>query len=86
MSKTWLPIGIALSSVLLSLIIASSQLGIAFVDSEPDEDEKSDLIGPIILVVYLLFVIRYFVVDEGRKYSVSAFSSSVILATVACSI
>lgn len=86
MSKTWLPIGIALSSVLLSLIIASSQLGIAFVDSEPDEDEKSDLIGPIILVVYLLFVIRYFAVDEGRKYSVSAFSSSVILATVACSI
>ena len=31
-------------------------------------------------------MIRYFAVDEGRKYSVSAFSSSVILATVACSI
>ena len=83
MSKTWLPIGIALSSVLLSLIIASSQLGIAFVDSEPDEDEKSDLIGPFILVVYLLFVIRYFVANEGRKYTVSALSTSVIVATVA---
>ena len=79
-------IGIILGSVILSSIIASSQLGIAFVDSEPDEDEQSELIGPLILVVYLLFVIRYFVANEGRKYTVSAFSTSVILATVACSI
>tara|TARA_B100001121_G_scaffold309455_1_gene336366 strand:+ start:744 stop:1292 length:549 start_codon:yes stop_codon:yes gene_type:complete len=75
-----------LGSVILSSLIASSQLGIAFVDSEPDEDEQSELIGPLILVVYLLFVIRYFVANEGRKYTVSAFSTSVILATVACSI
>tara|TARA_B100000674_G_scaffold470809_1_gene458970 strand:+ start:191 stop:772 length:582 start_codon:yes stop_codon:yes gene_type:complete len=79
-------IGIVLGSVILSSMIASSQLGIAFVDSEPDEDEQSELIGPLILVVYLLFVIRYFVANEGRKYTVSAFSTSVILATVACSI
>ena len=79
-------IGIILGSVILSSLIASSQLGIAFVDSEPDEDEQSELIGPLILVVYLLFVIRYFVANEGRKYTVSAFSTSVILATVACSI
>jgi len=79
-------IGIVLGSVILSSMIASSQLGIAFVDSEPDEDEQSELIGPLILVVYLLSVIRYFVANEGRKYTVSAFSTSVILATVACSI
>ena len=76
-------IGIILGSVILSSIIASSQLGIAFVDSEPDEDEQSELIWPLILVVYLLVVIRYFVANEGRKYTVSAFSSSVIIATVA---
>ena len=71
---------------MLSSIIASSQLGIAFVDPEPDEDEQSELIGPLILVVYLLFVIRYFVANEGRKYTVSAFSTSVIVATIAGSI
>ena len=79
-------IGIVLGSVILSSMIASQQLGIAFVDSEPDEDEQSESIGPLILVVYLLFVIRYFVANEGRRYTVSAFSTSVILATVACSI
>ena len=86
MTNARLLIGIVLGSVILSSLIASSQLGIAFVDSEPDEDEQSELIGPLILVVYLLFVIRYFVANEGRKYTVSAFSTSVILATVACSI
>ena len=59
------------------------QLGVAFVDPEPDEDESWELIGPSILVVYLLFVIRYFVANEGRKYTVSAFSTSVIVATIA---
>ena len=86
MTNARLLISIVLGSVILSSLIASSQLGIAFVDSEPDEDEQSELIGPLILVVYLLFVIRYFVANEGRKYTVSAFSTSVILATVACSI
>ena len=86
MTNARLLIGIVLGSVILSSLIASLQLGIAFVDSEPDEDEQSELIGPLILVVYLLFVIRYFVANEGRKYTVSAFSTSVILATVACSI
>ena len=86
MTNARLLIGIVLGSFILSSIIASSQLGIAFVDPEPDEDEQSESIGPLILVVYLLFVIRYFVANEGRKYTVSAFSTSVILATVACSI
>ena len=86
MTNARLLIGIVLCSVILSSLIASWQLGIAFVDSEPDEDEQSELIWPLILVVYLLFVIRYFVANEGRRYTVSAFSTSVILATVACSI
>ena len=86
MTNTRLLIGIVLGSVILTSVIASWQLGIAFVDSEPDEDEQSESIGPLILVVYLLFVIRYFVANEGRRYTVSAFSTSVILATVACSI
>ena len=86
MTNARLLIGIVLGSVILSSLIASLQLGIAFVDSEPDEDEQSELIGPLILVVYLLFVTRYFVANEGRKYTVSAFSTSVVLATVACSI
>ena len=86
MTNAKLLIGIVLGSVILSSLIASWQLGIAFVDSEPDEDEQSELIWPLILVVYLLFVIRYFVANEGRRYTVSAFSTSVILATVACSI
>ena len=86
MTNARLLIGIVLGSVILSSLIASWQLGIAFVDSEPDEDEQSELIWPLILVVYLLFVIRYFVANEGRRYTVSAFSTSVILATVACSI
>lgn len=85
-SKTRFSIGLVLASIVLSLIIASSQLSIAFVDPEPDEDESWELIGPSILVVYLLFVVRYFVVDEGRKYTVSAFSSSVVVATIAGSI
>ena len=86
MTNTRLLIGIVLGSVILTSMITSLQLGIAFVDSEPDEDEQSESIGPLILVVYLLFVIRYFVANEGRRYTVSAFSTSVILATVACSI
>ena len=86
MTNARLLIGIVLGSVILTSMIASLQLGIAFVDSEPDEDEQSESIGPLILVVYLLFVIRYFVANEGRRYTVSAFSTSVILATVACSI
>ena len=83
MSNARFLIGIFLSSVILSSIIASMQLGVAFVDPEPDEDESWELIGPSILVVYLLFVIRYFVANEGRKYTVSALSTSVIVATVA---
>ena len=82
MSKTRLPIGIALSSLAVSLIIFSWQTGFAFIDSEPDESESGTATVIWILVGYLLYLLRYFVVNEGRKYTVSAFSVSVILSTV----
>ena len=82
MPETKFPIGIALSSVFLSLIIAFWQMGDLFVDAEPDEEEFWEFFGPCILVVYLLFLIRYFVANEGRKYTVSAFSTSVILSFI----
>tara|TARA_B100000287_G_C20601096_1_gene768124 strand:- start:47 stop:685 length:639 start_codon:yes stop_codon:yes gene_type:complete len=81
-SETRFPIGLVLASVFLSLIIASWQVGVLFVDSEPDEEDFWEFFGPCILVLYLLFLIRYFVVNEGRKYTVSAFSTSVILSTI----
>ena len=82
MSKTRLPIGIALSSLAVSLVIFSWQTGFAFIDSEPDESESRTATVIWILVGYLLYLLRYFVVNEGRKYTVSAFSVSVILSTV----
>ena len=82
MSKTRLPIGIALSSLAVSLVIFSWQTGFAFIDSEPDESESGAATVIWILVGYLLYLLRYFVVNEGRKYTISAFSISVILATV----
>ena len=82
MSKTRLPIGIALSSLAVSLVIFSWQTGFAFIDSEPDESESGTATVIWILVGYLLYLLRYFVVNEGRKYTVSAFSVSVILSTV----
>ena len=82
MSKTRLPIGIALSSLAVSLVIFSWQTGFAFIDSEPDESESGTATVIWILVGYLLYLLRYFVINEGRKYTVSAFSVSVILSTV----
>ena len=82
MSKTRFPIGIALSSLAVSLVIFSWQTGFAFIDSEPDESESGTATVIWILVGYLLYLLRYFVVNEGRKYTISAFSISVILATV----
>lgn len=76
------PIGISLSSVLLSLVLTSQLLGLAFVDDEPDESEFWVTMGYCILVVYLLFLLRYFVTNEGRKYTVSSFSISVILSFI----
>jgi len=81
-SKTRLPIGIALSSLAVSLVIFSWQTGFAFIDSEPDESESGTATVIWILVGYLLYLLRYFVVNEDRKYTVSAFSVSVILSTV----
>lgn len=82
MSKSRFPIGIALSSLFVSIIIFSWQIGFAFVDSEPDESEIGVTTVICILVGYLLYLLRYFVINEGRKYTVSAFSISVILSTV----
>ena len=81
MSKTNFPIGIALGSVFVSIIILSRQTGFAFVDLEPDESEVGLTTVLCILIGYLLYLLRHFVVNEGRKYTVSAFSISVILAT-----
>ena len=82
MSKTGFPIGIALGSVFVSVIILSWQTGVAFVDSEPDESEIGATTVLYILIGYLIYLLRHFVVNEGRKYTISAFSISVILATV----
>ncbi len=80
MSETRFPIGIALSSLFVSLIITFWLLEFAFSDSE---SEVGATIITCILVGYLLFLLRYFVVNEGRKYTVSAFSISAMLASVA---
>ena len=82
MSKTGFPIGIALGSVFVSVIILSWQTGVAFVDLEPDESEIGATTVLYILIGYLIYLLRHFVVNEGRKYTISAFSISVILATV----
>ncbi len=82
MSKTRFPIGIALGSVFVSMIILSHQTGFAFVDLEPDESEVGLTTVLCILIGYLLYLLRHFVLNEGRKYTISAFSISVILATV----
>ena len=82
MSRTGFPIGIALGSVFVSVIILSWQTGVAFVDSEPDESEIGATTVLYILIGYLIYLLRHFVVNEGRKYTISAFSISVILATV----
>ena len=82
MSRTGFPIGIALSSVIVAIIIYLHQTGFAFVDSEPDESEVGLTTVLCILIGYLVYLLRHFVVNEGRKYTISAFSMSVILATV----
>ena len=71
-----------MGSLVVTMIIFSWQIGFAFVDSEPDESEIGVTTVICILVGYLLYLLRYFVTNEGRKYTVSAFSISVILSTV----
>ncbi len=71
-----------MSSLFVTMIIFAWQIGFAFVDSEPDESEIGVTTVICILVGYLLYLLRYFVTNEGRKYTVSAFSISVILSTV----
>lgn len=80
MPETRFPIGIALSSVFVSIIIYFSQVGFAFV-----EPEAEGFLPPIVmwlLIGYLIYLLRYFVANEGRKYTVSAFSTSVLVSTV----
>jgi len=81
-SKPRFPIEVVLGSLFVTMIIFSWQIGFAFVDSEPDESEIGATTVICILVGYLLYLLRYFVTNEGRKYTVSAFSISVILSTV----
>ena len=69
-----------MSAVFLSIIIINGSL--EFLGSKT-ESYADNIIGFCILVVYLLFLLQYFVVNEGRKYTVSAFSISVIMSTVA---
>ena len=78
--ETRFPIGVALSSVFVSIIIYSSQVGFAFV-----EPEAEGFLPPIVmwlLIGYLVYLLRFFVANEGRKYTVSAFSTSVLVSTV----
>ena len=78
--ETRFPIGVALSSVIVSIIIYSSQVGFAFV-----EPEAEGFLPPIVmwlLIGYLVYLLRFFVANEGRKYTVSAFSTSVLVSTV----
>ena len=82
MSRPRFPIEFVLGSLFVTMIIFSWQIGFAFVDSEPDESEIGVTTVICILVGYLLYLLRYFVTNEGRKYTVSAFSISVILSTV----
>ena len=80
MPETGFPIGVALSSVIVSIIIYSSQVGFAFV-----EPEAEGFLPPIVmwlLIGYLVYLLRFFVANEGRKYTVSAFSTSVLVSTV----
>ena len=80
MPETRFPIGVALSSVIVSIIIYSSQVGFAFV-----EPEAEGFLPPIVmwlLIGYLAYLLRFFVANEGRKYTVSAFSTSVLVSTV----
>lgn len=78
--ETRLPIGIALSSVFVSIIIYSSQQGYIFV--EPEAEGFSPPIVIWLLIGYLIYLLRFFVVNEGRKYTVSAFSTSVFVSSV----
>ena len=81
-SKTRFPIGLVLSSLLVSSMTTFWLLKFAFSNSE----KNGFTIMFCIFVGYLLFLIRFFVVNEGRKYSVSAFSISALLSTIACGI
>ena len=81
MPETRFPIEVVLSSLIVSLIITFWLLKFAFSDSE---SEIGATIVFCILVGYLLILLRYFVVNEGRKYTVSAFSISAILSSIAC--
>ena len=72
-------IGIVLSSLLVSMMIFSWEMEFAFVEPEGEG------FPPIVmysLVGYLLYLLRYFVVNEEKKYTVSAFSISVMVSTV----
>ena len=75
-----LPIGVILGAVFASITVLYWWLNFAFSDSESETDETIVL---SILVIYLLYLIKYFVANEGRRYTVSAFSISATLSSFA---
>ncbi|RAH13197.1 MAG: hypothetical protein CMB05_002205, partial [Methanobacteriota archaeon] len=80
MSVKRLPIGVILGAVFASITVLYWWLNFAFSDSESETDETIVL---SILVVYLLYLIKYFVANEGRRYTVSAFSISATVSSFA---
>lgn len=79
-SLTRLPIGVSLSSAFASITVIYWWLNYFASDSESETDET---IVFCILVAHLLYSIQYFVANEGRRYTVSAFSISATLASFA---
>lgn len=82
MSAVKFPLSVALSSVFVTLIVIYWWFTFAFSDSE-NEATKSLWIVLCILIVYLVFVSKYFVENEGKKYTISSFAISVILSAAA---
>ncbi len=80
MSVKRLPIGVILGAVFASITVLYWWLNFAFSDSESETDETIVL---SILVVYILYLIKYFVANEGRRYTVSAFSISATVSSFA---
>ena len=80
MSLARLPIGVSLSSAFASITVIYWWLNYFASDSESETDET---IVFCILVAHLLYSIQYLVANEGRRYTVSAFSISATLASFA---
>ena len=81
-SATRFPIGIGLAAVFVSLVVIYWWLTFAFSDSE-NEATNTFWVVLSILIVYLIFLSKYFVENEGNRYTFSSFAISVILSAAA---